>query len=274
MSETTVKLALCQIRTETDFDVTMEKAARMVREAAQNGAKIVALPEMFNCPYDRAYFHTFAARGHEESVKALSAWARENRVLLVGGSVPETEDGKIYNTCFVFDEEGRLLARHRKAHLFDVDIPGMHFHESHTFAPGDAITVFDTPYGPMGVAICFDVRFPELFRAMAERGARVVFLPAQFNQKTGPRHWELLLRARASDNQLYVAGCAAAKYEGFSYECWGHSTLADPYGMVAASCDETEQILYAELDLSQVDEARRQIPTFPSLREDLYPVAK
>ena len=274
MSETTVKLALCQIRTETDYEATMEKAACMVREASRGGAQIVVLPEMFNCPYARAYFHAFASRGHEASVESMSAWARENRVLLVGGSVPEIENGKIYNSCFVFDEQGRLLARHRKVHLFDVDIPGMRFHESHTFTPGDAITVFDTRYGRMGAAICFDVRFPELFRAMAERGARVVFLPAQFNQKTGPRHWELLLRARASDNQVYVAGCAAAKYEGFSYECWGHSTVTDPYGMVLASCDETEQILYAELDLGQVDEARRQIPTLPALREDLYPVAK
>jgi len=274
MNDKSVKLALCQIRTETDFGATMDKAARMVREAAQNGAQIVMLPEMFNCPYAREYFRSFAARGHAASVRAMSSWARENRVLLVGGSVPESEDGKLYNTCFVFDEEGRQIARHRKAHLFDVDIPGMRFFESHSFAAGDAVTVFDTRWGRMGAAVCFDVRFPELFRAMTERGAKLVFLPAQFNQKTGPRHWELLLRARASDNQFFVAGCAAAKYEGFSYECWGHSTVVDPFGMVTASCDESEQILYAELDFAQVDEARRQIPTLSVLREDLYPVAK
>lgn len=274
MNETTVKLALCQIRTETVLSETMDKAARMVREAAGNGAQIVVLPEMFSCPYDRAYFRSFAAMGHEQTVAALADWARENRVLLVGGSVPEIEGERLYNTCFVFDEEGRQIARHRKVHLFDVDIPGMRFHESHTFTPGDAITVFDTRYGRMGAAVCFDLRFPELFRAMAERGAQIVFVPAQFNQKTGPRHWELLLRARASDNQFFVAACAAARYEGFSYECWGHSTVTDPFGMVAATCGETEEILYAELDLSQVDEARRQIPTLSALRRDLYPVAE
>lgn len=274
MRNETCKAALCQLRTETNRDLTMEKTARMVREAAQNGADIVVLPEMFNCPYSREYFKTFAALGHEETVQILSTLARENQVLLVGGSVPEASEGKLYNSCFVFDEQGRQIARHRKVHLFDVDIPGMHFHESHSFAPGAEITTFDTRFGVMGAAVCFDVRFAELFRAMALRGAQVVFLPAQFNYKTGPRHWELLLRARAADNQVFMLGCSAARYVGFPYECWGHSTVVDPYGQVLVSCDETEQILYAELDLSQVGAARSQIPTLSALREDVYPVAK
>lgn len=274
VSTDNVKIALCQLRTETVLEQTLDKAAAMVREAAQNGAQIVALPEMFSCPYSGRYFHTFAARGHEPILEKLSAWAKENGVLLVGGSIPESEDGRLYNSAFVFDPDGRQLARHRKVHLFDVDIPGMRFKESDTFARGDEITVFDSPFGRFGLAVCFDVRFPELFRAMAERGAQAVFLPAQFNLKTGPMAWELLLRARAADNQLYVAACAAARYVGFDYECWGHSTVTDPFGQVAATCDETEQILYAGLDFARVQEARRQIPTLSALREDLYPVAK
>lgn len=269
-----VKLALCQLRTELVLEETLDKAARLVREAAGNGAEIVVLPEMFSCPYSGRFFHRFAALGHEPILEKLSAWAEDNGVLLVGGSIPERGDGKLYNSAYVFGPDGRQLARHRKVHLFDVDIPGMRFKESDTFAAGDAVTVFDSPFGRFGLAVCFDVRFPELFRAMAERGARAVFLPAQFNLKTGPLAWELLLRARAADNQLFVAGCAAARYEGFDYECWGRSTVADPFGRVAASCDETEQILYAEPDFSLVDEARRQIPTLSALREDLYPVAK
>ncbi len=270
----TVRLALCQLRTETVLEETLDKTARMVREAAQSGAQIVVLPEMFSCPYSGRYFRSFAAKGHEPILEKLSAWAGENSVLLVGGSIPETEDGKLYNSAFVFGPDGRQLARHRKVHLFDVDIPGMRFKESNTFAAGDGITVFDSPFGRFGLAVCFDLRFPELFRAMAERGAQAVFLPAQFNLKTGPMAWELLLRARAADNQFFVAACAAARYEGFDYECWGHSTVTDPFGRVAATCDETEQILHTELDLSLVDEARRQIPTLSALREELYPVAK
>lgn len=274
MSEKKFKLALCQIRTETDREATMRKAERMVRESAQNGADIVMLPEMFNCPYSREYFRKFAALGHENTVREMSRWAAENRVILVGGSIPETEGETLYNTCFVFDRQGRQIARHRKIHLFDVDFPGMRFKESNSFAPGNEITVFDTEYGRMAVAVCFDVRFPELFRAMAERGAEFVFLPAQFNLVTGPKHWELALRSRAVDYHVFVAGCSAARYKGFHYECWGHSTVADPMGQVLCTCDEKEQILYADIDLEQVQSARQQLPTASALRRDLYHVAE
>ncbi len=274
MNKGAFKTAVCQIRTELDQDLTMEKAGKMVRSAAENGAEVVCLPEMFNCPYSRAYFRKYASAGHEAHVSAMSSWAKDNHVILIGGSIPELEDGRLYNTCFVFDEEGKQIARHRKVHLFDVDLPGMRFHESHTFAPGEDITVFETRFGIFGAAICFDVRFPEMFRAMAERGARMIFLPAQFNMKTGPAHWELTLRMRALDNEVFFAGASAARYEGFDYECWGHSLIADPYGRVVASCDETEQILYADIDLAAVYEVRGQLPTFTRLREDVYPVAK
>ena len=145
MNETKLKLAICQLRTETELDATMEKTGAMLREAARCGAQIAVLPEMFNCPYAGRYFRQFAALGHEETVKALSAWARETGMMLVGGSVPEREGDRLYNTCFVFDREGRQIARHRKVHLFDIDLPGMRFRESDTFTPGNAVTVFDTP---------------------------------------------------------------------------------------------------------------------------------
>jgi len=270
----TCKIAVCQIRTELDQAETMKKAADFISRAAQSGADLVVLPEMFNCPYSSRYFRRYAAQGHEETVAAMSEWAEKNGIWLVGGSIPETEGEKLYNTSFVFDREGRLVAKHRKIHLFDVDIPGMHFHESATFSPGEQITVFDTEFGRMGVAICFDVRFPELFRAMAVRGAKVIFLPAQFNMATGPVHWADSLKLRAVDNELFLIGAAAARFEGFDYECWGHSAVYDPYGIELASADETEQILYADLNLARVDEVRAQLPTFLRLRRDVYTVAE
>ncbi|MBR3473644.1 MAG: carbon-nitrogen hydrolase family protein [Oscillospiraceae bacterium] len=269
-----LKLAVLQLRTELSRDETMKKAARMLREAAEQGAEMAVLPEMFNCPYAGKYFREAAALGHEDSVAALSALAKETGLWIVGGSVPEREGDKLYNTCFVFDSEGRIAARHRKVHLFDIDAPGMRFRESDTFSPGREITVFDTPWGKMGAAICFDVRFPELFRAMAKRGARLILLPAQFNMTTGPVHWESTLRTRAVDNEVFLAACSAARYVGFSYECWGHSLVSDPWGTLLAAADETEQILYADLDFARVDEVRRQLPTFLHLREDVYEVAK
>lgn len=268
-----LKIAVCQVLTELNQDATLEKTGRMVHEAAQNGAQIVALPEMFNCPYSKKYFHTYAAMGHEKTVRAMSSWAKDNGIILVGGSIPETEGDRIYNTCFVYDENGTEIARHRKAHLFDVDIPGMRFSESATFTPGDQITVFDTKYGRMGVAVCFDVRFPELIRAMAVRGAQVIFLPAQFSKATGS-HWEMTIRSRAVDNELFFVGASAARCEDFSYECWGHSAVADPFGNVIAECDEKEQILYCDIDLDRVEEVRRRLPTFLHLRRDMYAVAE
>ncbi len=270
---TTLKLAMIQLRTERELEKTLQKAERMLREAAAKGAEIAVLPEMFCCPYDAAFFPAFAE--HADEVRAvLSQWSRENRLLLVGGSLPEREGERLYNTCFVYDEAGRQIARHRKVHLFDVDLPGMRFMESDSFAPGEEITTFETRWGRMGAAICFDLRFPELFRAMARRGAQIIFLPAQFNQKTGPAHWELSLRARAVDNELFVVGASAAKDAGFSYESWGHSMAVDPFGEVLASCGDEETILYADLDLDRIARVRRQLPTFLHLREELYEVAK
>ena len=269
-----MKLAVCQLRTELSLRETMDKTHAMLAKAAGEGADIAVLPEMFYCPYSREYFKEFAALGHEESVKEMSSWAKELGLMLVGGSVPESEDGKLYNTCFVFGRGGELLARHRKVHLFDVDIPGMRFKESATFAPGEDVTVFDTEFGRMGCAVCFDLRFPELFRAMAVRGAKLIFVPAQFNMTTGPAHWETTLRARAVDNEVFLAAAAAARYEGFSYECWGHSAVVDPFGEIIAAADEKEQLIYADIDLDRVDEVRRQLPTFLKLRRDVYAVAE
>jgi len=274
MSEQKLKLAVCQLATEPTRETTLDKTARMIREAAENGAEIAVLPEMFCCPYSRRGFREFAARGHEDVVQTLSALAKENQILLVGGSLPEAEGDALYNTCFVFDREGRQIARHRKVHLFDIDVPGMRFRESDSFRPGKEITVFDTPWGKMGTAICFDVRFPELFRAMALRGARVVFLPAQFNRTTGPAHWEMTLRSRAVDNEYFVVGASAAPSEKLSYPCWGHSAVYDPWGDALAACGDEETILYAELDLARVDQVRQQLPTVLHLRRDVYQVSE
>lgn len=274
MSDNAFKLAVCQLRTELNKAETMAKTERMIREAADNGADVICLPEMFNCPYSKEYFRSFADAENGESVREMSRWARENGIILIGGSIPEKSGDKLYNTCFVFDGDGNIIAKHRKVHLFDVNIDGgIRFKESNNFSAGDEVTVFDTKFGKMGVVICFDIRFPELIRATARRGAEVVFCPAQFNMTTGPRHWELSVRSRAMDNEIFFVGASAARYEGFDYECWGHSAVASPFGMLCAGCDEKEQILYCDIDLSEVVSVRAQLPTFLHLRKDVYKVA-
>ena len=273
MSRDKFSLAVCQLRTETEYEATMAKTESMIQAAAAAGAQVVVLPEMFSCPYDKKYFRVFAEMSHEDSCRRMADWAKSSRILLIGGSVPETDGELLYNTSFVFDADGQQIARHRKVHLFDVDLPGMRFHESHTFTPGSEITVFDTVFGRFGLAVCFDVRFPELFRAMARRGAEVICLPAQFNMTTGPAHWESTLRTRAVDNEVFFVAASAARYEGFSYECWGHSMILDPYGTALAAADEKEQILLAEINPDRIAEVRAQLPTFLHLREELYSVA-
>ena len=270
-----IKIAICQLRTETDRTETMLKTKAMVSEAASKGADFVVLPEMFNTPYSREYFKKFAGLGHKETVEQLSAWAKELKIYLIGGSVPELdEDGKIYNTCFIFDRDGKEIARHRKIHLFDVELPGLRVRESATFAPGSDITVFETEYGTMGCAVCFDLRFPELFRAMQQRGAKLVFLPAQFSTTTGPKYWEPMLKARAFDYQYYMVGAGAARYVGFNYEAHGHSAIIDPSGAVMCMAGEGEEILYADVDLEYVDEYRAQLPTSKLMRTDVYRLAE
>lgn len=268
-----IRVTICQIKTELEREQTMRRAGEMLREAADGGADFIVLPEMFNCPYSGHYFRKYAAEGHAATVEALSRLAAELGVYLVGGSVPEAEDGKVYNSCFIFDRRGALIARHRKVHLFDSDALGYPIRESDTFSPGDAITVFDTEFGPMGCAVCYDVRFPELFRAMSERGAQLIFLPAQFNMRSGPSHWEAMLRARAFDYQTFVVGAAAARNRDFRYECYGHSTIIDPYGGVLAMGGEGEELVSAVVDLGQVEQARALLPSRSGLRRDVYCVA-
>ena len=269
-----LKLALCQNIASDDRWETLDAVERMFREAAANGADIVVLPEMFLCPYSARSFQAEAALGHEEVTARLAALARGLHVYVVGGSIPEVDRSCCYNSCFVFDREGRQIARHRKVHLYDADVLGMHVRESASFFPGDAITVFDTEFGPMGVAICYDLRFPEMFRAMARKGARLVFVPAQFNLSSGPKHWELLLRARAVDYQLFLAGAQAARNPDVRYQCWGHSAVYDPAGVCIAQGGEGEEIVYAELDLARVDAERAMLSVRKALRRDLYCVSE
>jgi len=172
-----------------DKDKNLESMKGFVKKAAEAGADFVVLPEMFNCPYSNDYFTRYAEKAGDESYAALSKAAGKNAIYVIGGSIPENDGGNIYNTSFAFDRNGREIARHRKVHLFDIDVKGgQRFFESETLTGGKDITVFDTEFGRMGLMICFDMRFPELCRITALKGAKVLFTPADFNMTTGPLH--------------------------------------------------------------------------------------
>lgn len=266
-----VRVALVQMPVAENKEHNLKAAADYVNKAAGEGAQIVSLPEMFCCPYENASFVRNAEPEKGTVWTALSEMAAENHILLIGGSMPEQDGGKLYNTCFVFDEKGRQIGKHRKVHLFDIDIPGgQYFKESDTFTPGDKITVIDTKYGKIGVEICFDIRFTEMTHLMALEGASIVFVPAAFNMTTGPAHWQLHFRARALDSQIYMCGCAPARDMNASYHSYGHSIITSPWGDVVSELYEKPGILIQNIDLDKVQAVREQLPILAARREDVY----
>ena len=266
-----MKIALLQTPVDMDKAKNLRHAREQVRIAAQKGAELVILPEMFCCPYSTAYFAEYGEPAGGTIWQELSALALENQVCLVGGSFPEREGEKLYNACFVFGPDGHQLARHRKMHLFDVEFDGgQHFRESDTFTPGDDVTTFVYKGMTFGLCICFDMRFPELSRLMALQGAQAVIVPAAFNMTTGPLHWETMFRQRATDDQCYTVGVAPARDEQGVYVSYANSLVCDPMGRVLTRAEAEPCILYAQLDPKEVDSARRQLPLLSARRTDLY----
>ena len=258
-----------------DIHETEANLRRRTAEAVNKGADLVMLPEMFYCPYATEEFPQRAEPEGGPMWQFCSALAAEYKVYLAAGSMPEidTESGRHYNTAYVFDRSGRQIAKHRKMHLFDINVKGgQRFMESETLSAGDQITVFDTDFGKIGLCICYDIRFTELVRLMALKGAEIVLVPAAFNMTTGPAHWELTLRAQAAFNQVYVLGTSTARDMSRSYHAWGHTIAVDSWGNVKGQLDENEGILVTDIDLTRIYEIREQLPLLKHRRTDIYDV--
>lgn len=269
------KIALCQMKPTADKKENIEKAERMIVEAASSCASVIVLGEMFNCPYQNRYFPLFAESIQcGETVEMLSQSARENKVYIIGGSIPEADGDKIYNTSCVFSPDGRLIARHRKMHLFDVELESLSFKESDILSSGSGITVFDTEYCRMGVAICYDVRFPELIRLMALEGSEVIVIPAAFNMTTGPAHWEMLFKARAVDNQVFMVGASPARDENSGYTAYGSSIIVSPWGDIIQKAGSGEEIIYGDIKGDIINNIRNELPLLKHMRTDIYEVVK
>ena len=259
------RTALCQMRVTGDKEQNHRRAAECVDEAAGCGARVVCLPEIWNSPYDMKLLAGYAEPADGPSAALMGRLAEKHGIYLIGGSIPEKDTGadkpRIYNTSFVFGPDGAAIARYRKIHLFDVDIENaVRFRESDFFTAGGDVTVFDTEYGRMGLAICFDLRFPGMFREMSEAGAHIVFAPASFNINTGAAHWDLLVKSRALDNQFYLAACASSRNTDASFVTWSHSCVATPWGEYCACADARETIVYADIDKNYLQKIRRELP--------------
>ncbi|MGL4484173.1 MAG: carbon-nitrogen hydrolase family protein [Anaerovoracaceae bacterium] len=271
------KIAICQLKTGEGKRKNIDRAEVMLREAAENGAKVLVLPEMWNCPYSNACFPEYAEEEGGESYQFLRKMAKELAAYIVGGSTPEkvfqaeANTPTLYNTSYIFNPNGACIGKHRKAHLFDVSISGgINFKESDTLTAGEKSTVIETEFGQIGVAICYDIRFPELIRKMTLDGIKLLVLPAAFNMTTGPTHWELTMRARALDNQIYIAAASPARDEEGRYIAYGHSMIVSPWGEVLEDAGTEANVIYSMIDLDYEEKIRTELPLLKHRRPELY----
>ena len=266
------KVAAIQMCSGMDPERNVASMERLVREAHAAGAVYVQTPEMTGAlRRDKAGLHAILRPEGDDPVAArASALAGELGIHVhVGSTAILLDDGKVANRGLLFGPDGALAARYDKIHMFDVDLDnGESWRESAVYRPGDEARVADLPFGRLGFAICYDVRFPQLFRAEALAGAEIMTLPAAFTRQTGEAHWEVLVRARAIENGVFVIAAAQAGLHEDGRETYGHSMIVDPWGRVLASAGGTgEAVITAELDIGEAAAARRKIPNLRNARE-------
>jgi predicted amidohydrolase len=246
-----------------DKEANLREAQIRIGEAASRGAKVIALPEVFNWRGDKAEEKKNAEAVPGRTADLMARLARELRIYLLAGSLLEEipEAKRSYNTSLLFGPNGALLARYRKIHLFDVDIErGVSTLESETRQPGEEVVVADTEFGRMGLTVCYDLRFPELYRALVGKGAEVIFVPSAFTALTGEAHWEPLLRARAIENQVYVIAPDQIGHNPKSFATYGNSMIVDPWGRILARAPDMPAVILAEIDLAYLAKVRAELP--------------
>jgi predicted amidohydrolase len=266
--------AAVQLSSSSNTAANLDAAETWIRRAAALGARLVVTPENTNHLGPHADKVRLAEPLDGPTVSRLARLARELGITLVVGSVNErSEDpGRCHNTSVVLGPDGTILGAYRKIHLFDVDVSDqVRFRESDTVIPGDAVVVVDTPVGRLGLSICYDLRFPELYRALVERGAQILLVPSAFTLTTGKDHWEVLVRARAIECQAWVIapGQVGRHDDDGLRESWGHSLVVDPWGAVVGQASDGPGLAIAPIDLDLVERARRGMPVARHRRPDV-----
>jgi predicted amidohydrolase len=264
-----MRAAVVQLSSTADAEGNLSRAERWIASAAGAGAELVALPENF--PYLRredSERNPLAQGLDGPIVQFLREQAKRHDIVLAGGTLPEAipNDERVYNTSVVVDRDGSVRGVYRKIHLFDVALSDVGLQESKTVAPGTEIVVAETQVAVLGLSICYDLRFPELYRALISQGARVLLVPSAFTVPTGRDHWEVLLRARAIENQAYVLAAAQYGVHSETRRSYGRSMIIDPWGTVLATVPDGEGFAVAELDLERLERLRRELPALSNRR--------
>ena len=256
------KVAAIQMASGPNVTGNLSEARRLIAKAAEQGARLVVLPEFFAImgmnDKDKVAVREQAGTGPIQ--KFLGDTAREFKIWLVGGSIPMAASvpGKVRNTCLVFDERGQQVARYDKMHLFNLELGNENYHEANTIEPGDKVVVVDSPFGRIGLAICYDLRFPELFRAM--KNVDVIVLPSAFTETTGKMHWEVLVRARAIENLAYVIASAQGGYHINGRETHGNTMIVDPWGRILDRLPRGSGVVVADVNPSYQASLRSSLP--------------
>jgi predicted amidohydrolase len=266
-----MRVGVVQVCATDDLPGNLSTAEKLIDEAVDRGATFVCLPENF--AFMRREGNAFpCAQGLDgEIVESLREIAARHGAWLLGGTFPESipdDPSRVYNTSTLIGPTGELVAHYRKIHLFDVNLGGTdgHFRESDYFAAGDEIVVAKTPFGGVGMSVCYDLRFPELYREMATRGADFLLVPSAFTPQTGPDHWEVLLRARAIENQAFVVAPAQCGQHSADRASYGRSVVIDPWGLVVARAGDRPEVIVCECDLEALQRVRRAIPALENRR--------
>ena len=263
MRHNRLKVAIIQMRSSENKEQNLTRAEYLIAEAAGQGACLVALPEQFNWRGSKKDLQKCAEPIPGPTIKKLSNIALSKDVYILAGSITEKSPlgKKAFNTSVLLSNRGRIMARYRKMHLFQYrSIRGLRVNEASFFLPGDRVSSARMPWGRFGLTICFDLRFPELYRSLAQSGCVGFFVPSAFTHETGKLHWEVLLRARAIENQAYIIAPNQYGTNPFGYRDYGHSMIVGPQGEVLCAAADTEDILFAELDFSYLKKIRKQLP--------------
>ncbi|HET7171788.1 MAG TPA: carbon-nitrogen hydrolase family protein [Gaiellales bacterium] len=274
---TTIRAACVQFSARADKSENVALMAPLVAEAAGRGADVVLLPEKWNAWMDGPGLRPLAERlDGGETVDAMAGWAREHGINLIGGSIAiAAEDESVHNVSIAFDRSGERVAAYTKIHLFDVDVGGFSYRESDGTAPGSELVTAELDGVTFGLTVCYDLRFPELYRALAlDRGARILTIPSNFTLHTGMAHWEVLLRARAIENQAFVLATGQhGTPGGLDKPSYGHSMIVDPWGTVLAQAPDGDGVIVGDLDLTAQASIRERLPALLHSRADLYRTA-
>lgn len=263
-----MKIGMIQVRVRDDLSENLDQVKTLAKKCIENHADILVFPEIWNCPYTNEKIRQ-SVPSYDPCAHLMRSISQTGQCLVVAGTLAHKIDQKIYNECLIFDH-GEQIATYQKTHLFEIHTNHTDYQEKDVFTPGNALCTFPTSWGTMGVLICYDIRFPEMTRLLAQAGAQIIFCPAAFNKQVTQAHWTPLFQTRAMENQVFMVGVNPAQYQFDNFESFGHSIITDPFGKTVYQMDEKEPVAIVDIDLNRIQQIRDRMPFWKIRRTDLY----